>query len=409
MVSNGFLRLSWARDHMPVSAQIRKRFEKEKPFKGLNVSMALHVEAKTGVFALLLKEGGANITMSSCNPLSSDDAVVESLKSDYGMKVFAKKGETEEEYYEYLHRTLDTPPDIIIDDGGDLTKLVLEERKDLIQRLRGGNEETTTGVVRLKAMEKDGAMKFPMFDVNDAQMKHFFDNRYGTGQSTLDGIMNATNLLIAGSNVTVAGYGFCGKGVAMRMKGLGANVTVTEIDPVKAVEALMDGFQVKPMSQALKESDFVVTVTGMKGVIKYEDLLTAKPGVVLSNSGHFNNEICFTDLEKRSIKKEKVRDLVTAYRLENGNLVNLIADGRLVNLAAGQGHPVEIMDMSFAIQALTAEYLAKNYDHLENRVYPVPPEIDSEVARIKLRAMNISIDNLSEEQVRYADSWQEGT
>lgn len=409
MVSNGFLRLSWARDHMPVSAQIRKRFEKEKPFKGLNVSMALHVEAKTGVFALLLKEGGANITMSSCNPLSSDDAVVESLKSDYGMKVFAKKGETEEEYYEYLHRTLDTPPDIIIDDGGDLTKLVLEERKDLIQRLRGGNEETTTGVVRLKAMEKDGAMKFPMFDVNDAQMKHFFDNRYGTGQSTLDGIMNATNLLIAGSNVTVAGYGFCGKGVAMRMKGLGANVTVTEIDPVKAVEALMDGFQVKPMSQALKESDFVVTVTGMKGVIKYEDLLTAKPGVVLSNSGHFNNEICFTDLEKRSIKKEKVRDLVTAYRLENGNLVNLIADGRLVNLAAGQGHPVEIMDMSFAIQALTAEYLAKNYDHLENRVYPVPPEIDSEVARIKLRAMNVSIDNLSEEQVRYADSWQEGT
>ncbi|MHB1812834.1 MAG: adenosylhomocysteinase [Thermoplasmataceae archaeon] len=409
MVSNGFLRLSWARDHMPVSAQIRKRFEIEKPFKGLNVSMALHVEAKTGVFALLLKEGGANITMSSCNPLSSDDAVVESLKSDYGMKVFAKKGETEEEYYEYLHRTLDTPPDIIIDDGGDLTKLVLEERKDLIQRLRGGNEETTTGVVRLKAMEKDGAMKFPMFDVNDAQMKHFFDNRYGTGQSTLDGIMNATNLLIAGSNVTVAGYGFCGKGVAMRMKGLGANVTVTEIDPVKAVEALMDGFQVKPMSQALKESDFVVTVTGMKGVIKYEDLLTAKPGVVLSNSGHFNNEICFTDLEKRSIKKEKVRDLVTAYKLENGNLVNLIADGRLVNLAAGQGHPVEIMDMSFAIQALTAEYLAKNYDHLENRVYPVPPEIDSEVARIKLRAMNVSIDNLSEEQVRYADSWQEGT
>ena len=408
-MEEGDLRLNWARDHMDVVAAIRKRFVKEQPFKGIRIGMALHVEAKTGVFALLLKEGGANITMSSCNPLSSDDAVVESLKSDYGMKVFAKKGETEEEYYEYLHRTLDTPPDIIIDDGGDLTKLVLEERKDLIQRLRGGNEETTTGVVRLKAMEKDGAMKFPMFDVNDAQMKHFFDNRYGTGQSTLDGIMNATNLLIAGSNVTVAGYGFCGKGVAMRMKGLGANVTVTEIDPVKAVEALMDGFQVKPMSQALKESDFVVTVTGMKGVIKYEDLLTAKPGVVLSNSGHFNNEICFTDLEKRSIKKEKVRDLVTAYRLENGNLVNLIADGRLVNLAAGQGHPVEIMDMSFAIQALTAEYLAKNYDHLENIVYPVPPEIDSEVARIKLRAMNISIDNLSEEQVRYADSWQEGT
>ena len=409
MVSNGFLRLSWAREHMPVSAQIRKMFEKDLPFRGLNISMALHVEAKTGVFALLLKEGGANITMSSCNPLSSDDAVVESLKKDYNMKVYAKKGETEEEYYEYLHRTLDTPPDIIIDDGGDLTKLVLDERKDLIERLRGGNEETTTGVVRLKAMEKDGAMKFPMFDVNDAQMKHFFDNRYGTGQSTLDGIMNATNLLIAGSNVTVAGYGYCGKGVAMRMKGMGASVTVTEIDPVKAVEALMDGFQVKPMSQALKDSDFVVTVTGMKDVIKYEDLLTAKPGVVLSNSGHFNNEICFSDLEKRSIKKEKVRDLVTAYKLENGNLVNLIADGRLVNLAAGQGHPVEIMDMSFAIQALTAEYLSKNYEKLENMVYPVPPEIDTEVARIKLKAMDVNIDSLSDEQIRYAGSWQEGT
>jgi adenosylhomocysteinase len=409
MASNGFLRLSWARDHMPVSAQIRKMFEKEMPFRGLNISMALHVEAKTGIFALLLKEGGANITMSSCNPLSSDDAVVESLKKDYNMKVYAKKGETEEEYYEYLHRTLDTPPDIIIDDGGDLTNLVLGERKDLIERLRGGNEETTTGVVRLRAMEKDGAMKFPMFDVNDAQMKHFFDNRYGTGQSTLDGIMNATNLLIAGSNVTVAGYGYCGKGVAMRMKGMGANVTVTEIDPVKAVEALMDGFQVRQMSQALKESDFVVTVTGMKDVIKYEDLLTAKPGVVLSNSGHFNNEICFSDLEKRSIKKEKVRDLVTAYKLENGNTVNLIADGRLVNLAAGQGHPVEIMDMSFAIQALTAEYLSRNYDKLENRVYPVPPEIDTEVARIKLKAMDVNIDSLSEEQIRYAGSWQEGT
>ncbi len=409
MVSNGFLRLSWAREHMPVSAQIRKMFEKNQPFRGLNISMALHVEAKTGVFALLLKEGGANVTMSSCNPLSSDDAVVESLKKDYQMKVYAKKGETDEEYYEYLHRTLDTPPDIIIDDGGDLTKLVLDERKDLIERLRGGNEETTTGVVRLKAMEKDGAMKFPMFDVNDAQMKHFFDNRYGTGQSTLDGIMNATNLLIAGSNVTVAGYGYCGKGVAMRMKAMGSNVTVTEIDPVKAVEALMDGFQVKPMSQALKESDFVVTVTGMKDVIKYDDLLTAKPGVVLSNSGHFNNEICFSDLEKRSIKKEKVRDLVTAYKLENGNIINLIADGRLVNLAAGQGHPVEIMDMSFAIQALTAEYLAKNYRNLENRVYPVPPEIDTEVARIKLKSMDVKIDSLSDEQIRYAGSWQEGT
>ena len=409
MVSNGFLRLSWARDHMPVSAQIRKRFEKEKPFKGLNVSMALHVEAKTGVFAILLKEGGATLKMASCNPLSSDDSVVESLKSDYGMDVYARKGETEKEYYEYLNKALDIKPNIIIDDGGDLTKIVHTERTDLLPDIIGGNEETTTGVVRLFAMERQGVLRFPMFDVNDAQMKHLFDNRYGTGQSTLDGFMNATNVLIAGKRVVVAGYGWCGRGIAMRMKGMGALVTVTEIDPVKAVEAAMDGFEVRTMNSAIRSADYVITATGMKDVVTYDDLQVAKRNVILANSGHFNNELPVSTLEKRSMERKAVRENVVKYRLENGNEVNVIADGRLVNLAAGQGHPVEIMDMSFALQALVAEYLVKNHQKLDRKVYPVPREIDDEVARIKLSALGIGIDRLSEEQMRYAEEWKEGT
>ena len=390
-------------------SQIRERFLREKPFNGVKISMALHVEAKTGVFALLLKEGGATIRMASCNPLSSDDSVVDSLKKDYGMEVFARKGETEEEYYDYLNKTLDLQPDVIIDDGGDLTKIVHEERRDLLKNLIGGNEETTTGVVRLFAMEKQGVLKFPMFDVNDAEMKHFFDNRYGTGQSTLDGIMNATNVLIAGKRVVVAGYGWCGKGIAMRMKGLGALVTVTEINPVKAVEAAMDGFEVKPMNSALRDADMVVTATGMKNVVTYEDLLVSKKNIILANSGHFNNEIPVKELESRSVEKNPVRESVVKYKLENGNTVNLIADGRLVNLAAGQGHPVEIMDMSFAIQALTAEYLVKNHEKLENRVYPVPRDIDIQVANLKLRGLGLKIDHLSEDQIKYENDWKEGT
>lgn len=407
--SKGYLRLSWAREHMDVISEIRKRFLEEKPFKGLKIGMALHVEAKTGIFALLLKEGGADIRMSSCNPLSSDDSVVDSLKKDYDMKVFAKKGETDEEYYEYLNKVLDHDPQIIIDDGGDLTKLVHESRSDLIRDMMGGNEETTTGVVRLKAMEDDGYLKFPMFDVNDAKMKHFFDNRYGTGQSTLDGIMHSTNLLFAGKNIVVAGYGYCGKGIAMRMKGMGANVTVTEIDPVKAVEAVMDGFRVDKMHDSIKYADMVVTATGMKDVVTYGDMLVAKNNVTLANAGHFNNEIAVGDLHKKSIEKSNVREGVVKYRLENGNSVNLISEGRLVNLASGQGHPVEIMDMSFALQALVAEYLSKNYKNLENKVYPVPEEIDVGVAWIKLSNLRIGIDKLTEEQIKYSKSWDEGT
>ncbi len=407
--SKGYLRLGWARERMDVSSQIRERFIREKPLKGIKISMALHVEAKTGIFALLLREGGADIRMASCNPLSSDDSVVQSLKDDYKMDVYAKKGESDEEYYEYLNKTLDLKPNVIIDDGGDLVKIVSEERTDLLDNIIGGNEETTTGVVRLFAMEKAGALKFPMFDVNDAEMKHFFDNRYGTGQSTLDGIMSATNVLMAGKKIVVAGYGWCGKGIAMRMKGLGGLVTVTEINPVKAVEAAMDGFSVQPMNQAIRDADLVVTATGMKNVVSYEDLLVAKKNLILSNSGHFNNEIPVKELETRSLEKKPVRETINRYKLENGNTIDLIADGRLVNLAVGQGHPVEIMDMSFAIQALTAEYLVKNHENLEKKVYPVPREIDLEVANLKLNGLGLSIDSLSEEQKKYAEEWKEGT
>ncbi len=407
--SKGFLRLGWARERMDVTSQIRERFIQEKPLKGVKISMALHVEAKTGIFALLLREGGAEIRMASCNPLSSDDSVVQSLKDDYKMDVYAKKGETDDEYYEYLNKTLDLKPNVIIDDGGDLVKIVSEDRTDLLDNIIGGNEETTTGVVRLFAMEKAGALKFPMFDVNDAEMKHFFDNRYGTGQSTLDGIMSATNVLLAGKKIVVAGYGWCGKGIAMRMKGLGGLVTVTEINPVKAVEAAMDGFDVKPMNLAIRQADLVVTATGMKNVVSYSDLLVAKKNLILANSGHLNNEIPVRELETKSLEKRPVRESINRYKLENGNTIDLIADGRLVNLAAGQGHPVEIMDMSFSIQALTAEYLVKNHQKLEKKVYPVPRELDLEVANLKLKGLDLSIDRLTDEQTKYGEEWKEGT
>lgn len=409
MKSNGYLRLEWARTHMPVVASIRERMIKEKPFKGVKLGMALHVEAKTGILALLMQEGGADVTMSSCNPLSTDDAVVKSLKEDYGMKVYAKKGETEEEYYEYLNKVLDSNPQIIVDDGGDLVKLLHTTRSEMRKDVIGGNEETTTGVSRLINMEKQGKLMFPMFDVNDADMKHLFDNRYGTGQSVMDGIMNATNILIAGKTVTVVGYGFCGKGVAMRMKGMGANVIVTEVDPVRANEALMDGFRVMQVNQAISISDMLVTVTGVKSVVDIEALRGAKDGIIISNAGHFNNEIDLDKLAKESSSIEQVRDLVSCYTTKQGKKVYVIADGRLVNLAAGQGHPVEIMDMSFAIQALTAEYLLKNHTSLQNKIYPVPKDVDVGVARIRLSSLGINIDEPSEEQIRYRASWDEGT
>ena len=397
-------KLEWAKAHMGVLREVHTEFLSKQPFRGLKIGMALHVEAKTGILALTLRDGGANVRLASCNPLSTDDDVVEALRAD-GLNVYAKKGETKEEYYENLHKVLEMEPDIIIDDGGDLTTLLHTSYSHL--PVIGGNEETTTGVLRLKVMEKKGVLRFPMFDVNDAKMKHLFDNRYGTGQSTLDGIMSATNLSIAGKTAVVAGYGWCGRGVAMRMRGMGANVIVTEIDAVKAIEARMDGFRVMPMIDAVKEADIIVTTTGMKDVLRKEHFKEIKDGCILANSGHFDNEINKKDLEEMAKSRKRIRKYVEEFNLGDKK-VYLLGDGRLINLVAGQGHPVEIMDMSFAIQALTAEYIASR-NSLAPRVYPVPEEIDEYVAKLKLKAMGIKIDKFTEEQKRYLEEWKEGT
>ena len=393
----GEKKLEWAEMRMDVLRSIGERFRKEKPFKGLKIGMALHVEAKTGILSFVLRDGGAKVHLASCNPLSTDDSVVKALRKR-GMEVFAKKGENREEYYENLHRVLEFEPDIIIDDGGDLTSLLHGEYRNI--RILGGNEETTTGVVRLKNMVRDGVLRFPMFDVNDAKMKHLFDNRYGTGQSTLDGIMSATNLSIAGKTVVVGGYGWCGRGIAMRMRGMGADVIVTEIDPVRAIEARMDGFRVMRMIDAVKYADIIITATGVNDIVREEHIRRIKNGCLLANSGHFDNEISKEALEKLSKRKRKIRKFVEEYDLGDKKIY-LLGEGRLINLVAGQGHPVEIMDMSFSIQALTAEYIAKNHYNLEKRVYPVPEEIDYEVANLKLKAMGIEIDTLTEKQKKY--------
>jgi len=397
-------KLYWAESRMGIISKIRKRFNEEKPFQGIKIGMALHLEAKTGILAKTLKDGGANVYITSCNPLTTDDDVAKTLSKE--MNVYAKRGQTKDEYYESLNKVLDNDPDIIIDDGGDLTTLLHRERN---LKIMGGNEETTTGVLRLKIMEKEGILKFPMFDVNDAEMKHLFDNRYGTGQSTLDGIMSTTNILIAGKNVVVAGYGWCGKGIAMRMKGMGARVTVTEIDPVKAVEAYMDGFYVKKMEDAIKDADIVITATGMTDVVREEHFKIAKDKCIFANAGHFDVEINKEHLSSLSKEKRTVRKYVDEYILEDGKKLYLLGDGRLINLVGGQGHPVEIMDLSFSIQALTAEYIVKNHTFLEKKVYPVPRDIDIDVANISRYVFNIDIDALNEKQKKYIESWNFGT
>lgn len=404
-MSEGLKKILWAEEWMKVLKSISKKFEYEKPFEGIKIGMAMHLEAKTAYLAIALTKGGADVSIAGCNPLSTDDEVAESLKNDFGIKVFAKRGLTTEEYYKNLMNVLSSRPNLIIDDGGDLTTLALKN-KDLSANIFGGNEETTTGVMRLKSMHKSGVLKFPMFDVNDALMKHLFDNRYGTGQSTLDGIMSATNLVLAGKKVVVAGYGWCGRGIANRMKGMGAIVTVTEVNPFKAIEAKMDGFEVMPMIDAIKDADFVITATGMKNVVNLEHLKFSKDGVILANAGHFNNEININDLEKVSAGIE-VRRNVKRYDIFNKK-VFILSDGRLVNLAAGQGHPVEIMDLSFSIQALTAKYIVENRPK-EPGVYPVPEEVDREVAETYIKTNNMKIDSLTEEQLKYLNSWEEGT
>lgn len=409
LLEKGIHRIEWARTHMKVLGKIRERMVKEKVFDGLKVGMALHTEAKTGVLALTIMEAGAEVRLTSCNPLSTDDSVALALSKEYGLETYAKKGQTTKEYYDSLNNVLDMKPDYVIDDGADLIFLLHTKRKELLSKVKGANEETTTGIMRLRSMAQEGALKFPVMSVNDAYMKYLFDNRYGTGQSTIDGIMTSTNLVIAGKNFVVAGYGWCGRGVAMRAKGMGADVTVCEVDPIRAIEAKLDGFAVMPMREAARDADFIVSATGCKDVVTASAIKVMKDGCVLANAGHFDNEVSKQALDKLSKGHRKVRESVDEYGLKNGKKVYLLAEGRLVNLAAGQGHPVEIMDMSFAIQALCLEYLDFSAQTLEPDVYDVPDHLDDMVARLKLETMGVKIDRLSKEQQSYVRSWREGT
>jgi adenosylhomocysteinase len=406
LAPNGHLKIDWVREHMPVLNRIRERFEKEKPFAGLKVAISLHLEAKTAYLAKVIQAGGAEVTITGSNPLSTQDDVCAALVED-GIRVFAKYNPTPEEYKEHLIKTLETRPDLIIDDGGDLVTILHGERRDLLAQVRGGAEETTTGILRLKALEKEGKLAFPMVAVNDAFCKYLFDNRYGTGQSVWDGINRTTNLVVAGKTVVVTGYGWCGKGVAMRAKGLGAKVIVTEVDAIKAVEAYMDGFEVMPMSEAAKHGDYFVTVTGNRDVIRKEHFEVMKDGAILSNAGHFDVEVNKVHLAELSSSRRIVRKDIEEFTLKDGRKLYLLAEGRLVNLAAGDGHPAEIMDMTFALQAVSLEYVNKHYQEIGKKVLNVPYELDEMVARYKLEALGISIDTLTAEQKAYLDSWAE--
>ena len=401
--ASGRDKIDWVSSYMPVLSSIRERFKAEQPFKGLKISMSIHLEAKTAYLAETLRDGGAEVCVTGCNPLSTQDDVAAAL-AHAGLSVFARHGVNAEEYEEHLVKTLAHCPDLIIDDGGDFTNLLHGGCRELGKNLIGGCEETTTGIHRLRSREARGELDYTMIDVNDADCKHLFDNRYGTGQSTLDGIMNTTNLVIAGKTVVVAGYGWCGRGIAMRAKGMGAVVIVTEIDPVKAIEAVMDGFSVMTMDEAAPLGDLFITATGCKDVIVKRHFETMKDGALLSNSGHFDVEIDKVALEGMSQNVKIRKPNITGYYLPDGRILNLLAEGRLVNLAAGNGHPAEIMDMSFSIQALCLEYLAKNGKKLDNKLYPVPSEIDSLVARLKLASMGKSIDVLTDEQYEYLHS-----
>ena len=403
--SSGRKKIDWAWRFMRVLREIRNKYEDEKPLKGLKVGMSIHLEAKTANLAITLKELGADVYITGSNPLTTQDDVAQALK-EFGVNVFAKRTHDEKEYWKGIHSVLDAHPHLILDDGADLTVTAHTERKDALENLMGVSEETTTGVRRLVALEKDGILKVPVIAVNDALMKFMFDNRYGTGQSTWDAIMRSTNLLVAGKYVVVVGYGWCGRGVAMRAAGLGAKVIVVEVDPIKAVEAIMDGFEVMKMEEAAKIGDFFITVTGNKNVIDVRHIELMKDGAVLSNAGHFNVEINMEGLEEAAVGKFEARQNVTGYRLKNGKTVFVIGEGRLVNLAAGDGHPVEIMDMSFALQALAQIYLAKNAKGMEPKVYRLPRELDEEVARLMLKSMGVEIEELTEEQREYLSSWK---
>jgi adenosylhomocysteinase len=410
LAEEGKKRIEWAGMDMPVLRKfISEKFKKERPLEGVKISACLHVTTETANLLITLKEGGADVALTASNPLSTQDDVAAALVKYYDIPVYAIRGEDRETYYEHLKAVIAREPQIVIDDGADLISLIHKEYPSLAEKIWGGMEETTTGVIRLRAMEKARVLKFPIIAVNEALTKHMFDNRYGTGQSTIDGILRATNRLLAGSYFVVAGYGWCGKGVSMRARGMGAIVIVTEVDPIKALEARMDGFLVMPMDEAASIGDFFVTVTGNKNVIRKEHFEKMKDGAIVCNSGHFNVEIDIPGLESLSVQVREIRKNVKEYTLKDGRRIYLLADGRLVNLASAEGHPASVMDMSFANQALSAEYISKNHSSLEKKVYKVPYEIDEEVARLKLQALGIKIDKLTEEQKKYLNSWEEGT
>lgn len=410
LAPKGKLRIEWAENQMPVLRLIKERFAREKPLAGKKISCCLHVTTETANLMRTLKEGGADIVLCASNPLSTQDDVAASLVVDYGIPVFAIKGEDRDTYYKHLTAAVEHGPDMTQDDGCDLVGLLHQKYSDTyLKNVIGGTEETTTGVIRLKSMERDGALRFPIIAVNDSETKHFFDNRYGTGQSTLDGFLRATNILLCGKTFVVCGYGWCGKGLAMRAKGMGANVIVTEVDYIKAIEAAMDGFRVMKLEHAMPEADIIITVTGDLNVVDEKHVKLAKDGLVVANSGHFNDEINIDAIEKNSKLKRTVRDFVEEYTLHDGRKIYLLAEGRLLNLAAAEGHPAIVMDMSFANQALGAEYIALNAKTMDKKVHVLPHTLDSEIARLKLASMGIEIDTLTAEQVRYLSSWQSGT
>jgi adenosylhomocysteinase len=405
----GKLRVEWAAEEMPVLALIAERFKKEKPLKGVTIAACLHVTTETANLAITLKEGGANVVLCASNPLSTQDDAAAYLVKDHGISVFAIKGENTKTYYGHINSTLDLSPNITMDDGADLVSTLHRSRTEKLKGVIGGTEETTTGVIRLRSMAENGVLKYPIIAVNDADTKHLFDNRYGTGQSTIDGIVRATNRLVSGTVFVVCGYGWCGKGLAMRARGMGANVVVTEVDELAALEAVMDGFRVMPIADAARIGDFFCTVTGNINVIRKEHFRTMKDGAIVSNSGHFNVELDLKGLEQISSKKRMIREYVEEFTLKNGKRINVLGEGRLINLAAAEGHPSSVMDMSFANQALCAEYVVKNAKKLEKRVYDVPPQVDQSVARTKLKARGVKIDKLTPEQKKYLSSWEMGT
>lgn len=409
LASKGKLRTEWAAESMPVLKSIRERFEEEKPLKGIRLSACLHVTTETASLMETLKAGGAEVALCASNPLSTQDDVAASLVKYTKVPVFAIKGEDRNTYYRHILSALKAGPQLTMDDGADVVSILHSKKKELLSGVLGGTEETTTGVIRLRSMAEKGVLQYPIIAVNDADTKHLFDNRYGTGQSTIDGIIRATNRLMAGSVFVVAGYGMCGRGVAMRARGMGARVIVTEVDPLKGLEAVMDGYEVMPVRDAVKVGDFFCTLTGDVNVIRREDFQRMKDGAIVANSGHFNVELDLEGLAKISKKRRTLRDFVEEFTLKNGKRVIVLAEGRLVNLSAAEGHPSAVMDMSFANQALAAEYISKNGHHLEQKVYPVPKEIDREIARLKLKSMGVKLDVLTAEQEKYLHSWELGT